>query len=300
MSRPNHAHPYLTLPGSCIECGPWMRRAGSGEEPLHDRMTSWDPGTTLEFRRQLVIDDVSKALQACELSTETQIAAVVRWRSSATRLRGVSNPVSISGASTTLELSITIPGDRVGGDLDLTTAIVLVENAEPGALSARLPGSVLWSESERVALEGLGARFPIAVVDFGSSHLPAGAAWMVEVLRHDLGRSVMGAVRLLLNSEKATIVSAAVSDSTDPGAEIVRQAIRLDTARAMIRSALSSDELLAADTEFEADTLGRAFTDLLDLVWPGESVESLRSRSQEEPDRFDAELQHGVRFLGQA
>jgi hypothetical protein len=158
-------------------------------------------------------------------------------------------------------------------------------------------GAVLWTHTQRVALEGSAARFPMTAVDFGTiARVPDGAAWYVDWDHEDLNAPVLGGIRLLLNSTNVRIIGAVRTASDDPATAIIRSLIECDVARHLVRAVLDDEQFVQAPEAFPDDSVGRMLSDLLAMVWPGISVAALRARALNEPARLDAELQ--ARLLG--
>jgi hypothetical protein len=151
---------------------------------------------------------------------------------------------------------------------------------------------VLWTETQRVALEGNAARFPMAAVDFTTlARVPDGAAWYVDWDHEDLDSPVLGGLRLLLNSAHPRMASIARTATDDPAAPLVRSLIECDVARHLAHAALGNERFVQTPDAFPEESVGRLLSDLLATVWPGIPVASLRARLFQDPARLDAELQ---------
>ena len=218
--------------------------------------------------------------------------------SGVTRLGGAGERVDLGDLSGLLRtpIAVSVPGPEAGGRVDLTTRIVLRSaGTAPSLISPRRSGAVLWTDTQRVALEGNAARFPMAAVDFATlSRVPDGAAWYVDWDHEDLEAPVLGGLRLLLNSAHPRMASIARTASDDPAAPLVRSLIECDVARHLAQAALGNERFVLTHDAFPEESVGRMLSDLLATIWPGIPIASLRARLLEEPARLDAELQEAL------
>jgi hypothetical protein len=190
-------------------------------------------------------------------------------------------------------LELEVPGRLAGGRLDLRSSVVL-RSADVGAppISARRPGSILWSDTRQVHVEGSAARFPVTAVRFsGLPAIPDAAAWVLDWSPEDLGEPASSALRLLVNADREDIVAALRTGGVAPGAEALRSFVRLDVARALIHAALRSDLYVENSEGWDEESLGRLLSGLIERVWPGIPPHGLRARLAEDPARIDGEIQ---------
>ena len=299
MSRTPPTLPYLPAPADAITAGPWILATPDGESVLPEAILHWDPHTDLHMRREVEVD-LAAVRQACGLHTTARIGIACRWRSDRTRLRGSGGNVELGALDqpVRVRLHLDANGPELGGDLELTTALVLRDaGSTENAIAAQLPGSMLWSDSVRTTLEGGAARFPASVLDFAeTATLAPAAAWSLEWPPDALDQPALGAIRLLINSRNERLVAAVSSGARDPESEAIRSMIRFDVARTLIHGALSSDEVLE-ECEFEPDSVGRMLRDLLEQYWPVTSPRALESMRASRPQRFESEIQGAVRLL---
>jgi hypothetical protein len=167
--------PFLRPPADVVTIGPWSRLASDGGAPLPDTLLDWDYDTTLSLFRPMTVDGV-RARRLSGLADESKLDLSVQWFATSSALRGRawrSALPAVDGfeAAVTFEL----PGGDLGGTLELVTSITLRASA-PGssAAAASRPGSVLWSDSYRVILQGDNTLFPISPADFHDLPYPTG------------------------------------------------------------------------------------------------------------------------------
>lgn len=286
---------YLLPDDDVVDGRPW--RDADGIE-LGETIDHWDPATDVRLSRVLTID-VDALRQQCRLGPDSALAIVAVWRAATrTRLGGAGEITELGTTDGLVRASVTIdvPGPESGGRLDLTTRVVLRSpGAAASAISPRRPGAVLWTETQRVSLEGAASRFPMTAVDFATlPRVPDRAAWYVDWDHEELDAPVLGNLRLLLNTAHPRIINAVRTASDDPAAVIVRSMIQNDVARHLVRTALENEAFVASPETFADDSIGRLLSDLIKTVWPDITPRALRARALGAPARVDAELQAGL------
>ena len=289
---------YLLPDDDVVTAGPWTDTDGT---EIADRIEHWDPFTDLALARAVTVN-LDAVRTQCELGERSTFAVIATWRSpTRTRLGGAGERVGLGDLAGVVRapLSLTIAGRETGGRLDLTTQLVLRSpGPDPTPISPRRPGSILWTETQRVALEGAAARFPTAAVDFsGIARVPDNAAWYLDWDPHDLSQPVMGGLRLLVNQANERVVSAVRTASADAAAATIRTVILVDVARQVIRGSLENEQFVAAPDSFPDNSVGRMARDLIATVWPGLTVDSVRGRALSQPPRFEAEIQAALDLM---
>ncbi|TQF07748.1 hypothetical protein E6W39_34155 [Kitasatospora acidiphila] len=136
----------------------------------------------------------------------------------------------------------------------------------------------------------------MAVIDFGRTSFPDGAAWHLQI-SGNLESATMGSLLLLVN-ERNTTVTEAFERAGKPREvdRIVLSAVYADTARTMIEHALSDDEFVD-DAEFSSDSLGATLATLFERLFPGRSISDMRLRRQQSPSLFASEIQEAVKIF---
>ena len=203
--RTRHAPTYLVPDDDVASATPWTDPDG---RELTDRLDHWDPLTDLPLSRALTVD-LDKLREQCRLGQDSAFAVIASWRSpNRTRLGGAGERVDLGALEGLVQapVSLVVPGPESGGRLDLTTRLVLrTPGSDPSPISPKRLGAVLWTETQRIALEGGSARFPMTAVDFASlPRVPDDAAWYVEWDQEDLEAPVLGGLRLLSQQQTAT------------------------------------------------------------------------------------------------
>lgn len=289
---------YLLPEDDAVTLGPWQDQAGS---EVAGRISHWDPVTDLELTRAATVD-LDAIRSKCALGSDSAFAMLAVWRTpTRTRLGGAGTPVELGLLDGVVRapIAVRVPGRESGGRLDLTTRLVLrTAGSTATPISPRRAGAILWTETERVMLEGSAARFPTAAVDFSEvQRVPDLAAWYLDWNVDDLAHPVMGGLRLLLNRANPRIVSAVRSATDDVSAPLIRSIIRSDVARQLVRGAFTSEEFTASPDSFPEDSVGRLIRDLITTIWPGIPVDAVRARALQNPSRFDAEVQAALEVL---
>jgi hypothetical protein len=289
--RTTAAPPYLLPADDAVSAEAW--RTADGAE-LQERLEHWDPFTDVQLVRVVTID-VDAVRAACRLGSDAAFALTAAWRSDRTRLTGHGEPVELGSLDGILRapLELTVPGSLTGGRVDLQLRLVLrTRGASASPISPRRVGAVLWTDTQRVALEGGAARFPVTPADFSSLHrLPDAGLWALDWNPEELDSPVLGAVRLLVNTAEPQLIDALRSGSSDTRAGVVRTFVIFDVARSLVYGALRNDRFVEDPEAHEDGTVGRMLFELLASCWPGMPVRALRARSMDDPARLEAELQ---------
>lgn len=285
------AAPYLLPPDTSVIPGAWTNHDGTA---INERLDHWDPYTDLKLAREVEID-VDSIRAACLLGDDAAFALTSTWHSSTTRIAGHGSVVELgsTGGLLRVVLNISVPGTSVGGRLNLHTRLILRHHGrEPSAISPTRQGATLWTDEDRIVLEGGASRFPIAVADFsGSPRYPDTAAWVLEWDTDDFDIPILGGMRLLINGNHETLVQALRTGASDARSTAVRSFVIFDAARALITGALNNERFVEDPETFPDGSVGRMLFELVTLCWPGVPPAALLARSEQDSARFNAELQ---------
>jgi hypothetical protein len=285
------ATPAYPLPATdVIQAGPW--RFGEGEE-LPERLVNWDPATELDVFREIELDP-DRLIAEAGLGDDAQLRLLPMVRSDLTGLRivGTATDVNLSSsAGAAHPIALRVPGEKLGGTVTIATRLVWLSGSSPGSLGPTRPGSELWGDEVRCILEGEGSRFPVSAVSFsGLATLDAAAAWTLDWEPSRLEDPILGAVRLLVNTDHPRVRDSIVSGSEDPGADVVRALVHFDVARTLITTALRDETFVESAEAYPEGSVGRTIADLLGVHWD-EAPTALAARMRNFPRQFEMELQ---------
>jgi hypothetical protein len=241
---------------------------------------------TVEWGLEADLEGIAKD---CSLSSLAQIGALIAWRSGRTNLQG-SGPLSIL-ADGKNSLDAQLLGRNLGGTVTIEIRIILLEtDTLAGEFAPRRPGSLLWSEEQKIILEGAGGRFPVVATDFSSQGLPADQAglWYLEISDSDLFASATQALRLYLNTASPSIRSMLDRPTADTSIAMTRF-LRYDTARQLLHVALTHQEF-DDHSSYGQGTLGDVLVALIELYLPGRNLGQLRAEYELSCTEIDAEL----------
>ena len=261
-ARGTRAWPYRRLVGDLVQASAWVIDPGTeAEREIPGSLPDWDYQTDLKLRRRVSIDPLA-CRDSIGLASEAPLAISVRWNAVPSLLRGSAAWVPLTDDTQEYVIDVDITGERLGGVVRLETLVVLAADGEPRPAVAHLIGSNLWHDSIEIRLQGDAPLFPIALIPFSQSSLPARAAWFLE-LGADLNATALGAIQLLVNEEHPRIV-AAVGRAGSPNDvdRTVLSALRSDVVRTMLERALG-DEAFEMTQPFEKDTLGAVLQGLM-------------------------------------
>lgn len=290
------AAPFALAPADALKPDPWMLWRGETAVELPASIDNWDVATPITVTRKVAID-VDRLRRVCHLPNAVLNVAAT-WYASGTRLRGGSHAMELPTHGTQHEcrIEVTAPGTELAGALRLSTLVVLAATPQdPHPLSASTPGSVLWRDSQETLLEGVGSRFPMEVIDFASTGwLPSGASWYFDLGHFDLEAPVLGSVRLLINRASTEVIAAVTTQDPGPQAQAVRDFIRLDTCRCLLRAGLRDPEFIERAEEYAEDSLGITIRRLARALFPDREFSELVDLQTEQPEQLETALQNAL------
>lgn len=293
---PRFERPYrcvTELPG-----GPW--EVGLDDEKrttAPESLAGWDMSRTVRAHRIVMFDPASVARET-GLGPKSRLRLVAGWSSEGTRTREFQfrRDLNVDGEATEVELTIDIDGRLLGPTFSLETAIVLLKGcATSDGTAARIPGSLLFEDSTKIYIEGLGRRFPMEWIAFEEAGYPRGAAWYLDWDQEEMDRSVLGGMRLYLNASHADLSERL--EANDATTDAILETMQMDVVRQLISGAVGSADFRQHDGPFEPDTLGDLTMRLIRVYFPGYSAKALAELRVRNPALFESQLQAAFRFL---
>ena len=162
-----------------------------------------------------------------------------------------------------------------------TQVLLAAVPADGGELSARRVASRLWSDTQRILLEGEEPRFPMEVADFRAllGNAPAAAApWL-----KDWNRDFHGAARLYLNGDQSDFIKR-IEEQDGPTLQVLLAEVMGQICERLINDPEADDVMSGA----EPGSLGAQATSWLDTIWPGKDAAFVRSVLEQLPGQFRA------------
>jgi hypothetical protein len=269
----------------------------NGTVELPTALPEWDYDTVLALARSLIVDG-ARARTFSGLPENAEIDLTVRWTSSSSLLRGRAWRVAVPPADRhEFHIGFELPGDELGGNLELHTLLTLRRTSGYGsAVAPSRPGSLLWQDRFSVLLQGDAALFPLAVVDFDQLPYPDRASWHLEI-GEDLEAAALGSVLLLANERRQVVVSALESagDPSDADRRVL-SFVRSEVLRGLIEHALVHDDF-TDEVAYPAGSLGALLRAVLRRAFPMFSVAALRRERQAAPLLFTTRIQDAADML---
>jgi hypothetical protein len=236
----------------------------------------------------------AELIEACSLGDGSRFRAVLAWHATGSGLRGIADGRTLEEGRTAVRGRL--DGRDLGGVLRLTAMVVLENAVSPGLVGPTEPGSVLVREHRSWTLEGVGARFPVEVVDFAGAGLRnPSAAWVVRWERRDPEWDAHAAVRLQLNAGHPLIDL--IKDPQAEGSEIIHSVVRRDVLRELVHGALDLDTFSIETRGWPEGSLGEALSLLLAGVFPDLSIDEIRALRDDDPAGFESVIQGVSGFL---
>jgi hypothetical protein len=286
--------PFLRMAPGLLKPEPWSSQIAGESGPLAKEIPHWDYNVDLRIVRSVVVHESEIRLR-CKLASEDALCAVVVWWSGGNNVRGrgCTIPLGNSFEPRELTLSAEIPGQMLSDDIEISTQLVLASAGNSkDTLAARFAGSVLWEDSVRVTLAGTGSRFPVEVVNLDDIHwMPWKATWFLEWNSDDLHIPFLRNVRLFVNASNAGVVAAIQTPNASAEHALIQSAIYCDVGRQLVRGALSCDEFVESSTTFAEGSTGRAIRNMIDVFFPGKTLDGLRAMMINRPEYFDGLIQ---------
>ena len=290
--------PYLTAPADVVSATDWVFE---GQEIRRDGtviLPGWDYNTSISAVRSLTVD-TGRVRSTCRLADDDELLLLIDFHSSATNLRGRSLLIRFEGDTATIPVDLRVDGHELGGTVTLFTRIVVgAKQPSSDLLVASRQGSVLWSDEKTVRLEGVAGRFPLEVIDFQKHPpFPPDAAWVLDWDPERLDLPVLGGVRLFINQRNSHVLKAVTASTPEPVDLLIRSALYFDVGRTMLRGALQVEEFVHQTETYPAESVGRALNRMATILFPGESLRSLRSLATDRSGLFDALLQERFKLF---
>ncbi|CAL9305511.1 hypothetical protein [Streptomyces sp. R02] len=289
--------PYRVPAEDVVSAETWRLVVEDGEVPLPEAMPDWDYQMDLSLRRTVRVD-LERARRQSGLPDDTPLVLSAVWTATGSNLSGPAQQIPMPAyADGIAEFDFRLRGADLGGLLLLDTALLLAErrvDARPS--TPRRAGSVLWSDRQTLRLQGDAPQFPMAVIDFARTSFPDDAAWHLQI-SGGLDSATMGSLLLLVNERNSTTANA-FQKASKPGPvdRIVLSAVYADAARIMVEHALNQDDF-TEDTDFPEGSLGATLLNLVEQLFPGQSITDIRLRRQQSPALFASDLQAAVKIF---
>jgi len=281
---PHEVKPFRVPSSQSWRVGEWQLLRDGGWQALPDVLEDWDADTALHVR-QIIDVDHEVIVEQSGLGLGATLVVTASWSSSSNQMTDLIDRVPVTERVVTLEA--TLPQGRIGGVLTITTSLALGATGNTGAVAApKEPGSVLLDSTTTVALQGDGAMFPVAVIDFAATPFDVESSWVLEV-SSDLEAPFLGVFQLLVNERDEELVRAITRPSSDASDRQLVFALEEGVAGVLAEAALAVQNELRDGGAWEAGTVGSVLNSMLDdvesrgLSLPGsgpEAISDFRSR----------------------
>ena len=289
MSR-RIAYPFLTLSDDALQAGPWeLSLDGVNWETAGDYLPRWDAAATVRCRREFnVVPDAA----ASELALPPdQLALALTGRvgtgPGAFPRRVIFRERQLIDTSAPRQhIEFCVPGTELSEQLELRTDVTLALATTGGSsLSPRVAGSRLWSDIQRVRIEGDEPRFPIEAVDLKEllgGRLAANAPWYLHWSPDHWERDFHGAVRLYLNRGAQGIHDRLIEEDSATLQVLLGEVI----------SQVCERYVLAHDSDYRPvqGSLGAQAETWLNRAFPDQRIVHVKSLLETQPGVFRASL----------
>jgi hypothetical protein len=262
--------PYRVIDASHIQLGTWTDQS---DNPVGESVR-FQVGIDLSLKCQVEVDVpwLIEELFNSEVPDPSDLGIewIVEWYSNKTKLAGVAFRAPVLRKRQ--DLAIMIPGDLIGGRIELSRRIVLSRDIDCAfPLAPKKNGSIIWSETTSLLVEGVGAQMPISFVSFEDNGLKKSAIWAVdrsklESLTEDsFDEPFPEHLRVLLNVTNPQAQELVVADSPDhPVLGFPLKTLARDSLTAMIE--LAQSEFFDLGARYEDGSLGQQISTALKIV----------------------------------
>lgn len=248
-------------------------------------LEGWDYSCEFGLSWELDIDKPT-LLQDCGLGPSTDIRLGFRWKSSKTTLYDshLASPV-VDGRNV---VTAVVPSELVGGLLTISVYVLVmsVQPHECSPLAADRPGSILWSDSRQVYLEGDGSRFPLVAVEFPPGEMQKGL-WEFAPSSTELEASALGNLNLRLNTRHET-VRKLLDSPQSAESKVLLAMLKGDLHRQLITWALREGPRVRS---YDEDTIGGVLWSTFRRYFPENDFEEMSSSMSASPWRVEARIQ---------
>jgi hypothetical protein len=261
-------------------------------------LSHWDYQTTLELAAPIAVDRVL-VTESCDLQADTGLAVLVTAHSDHTRSEVPITQIDVPMQDKfDLAVQVSLSGESLGGRLSLRSMLVVTDPRPTSDLGPSLPGSIIWRAVHKTQLQGTGAQFPTDASDFSlSQRLDSAAGWALEIDTGDLEARFLAAARLTLNSSHPAIGLLLQGHNGEEVAQL-RRTLHWDVTRQLVLLALRFDEVVFADFDPEATSVGGVLRNLLGNIWPSDSPVTVRSWWENDPAKVELRIQSHAGLLG--
>lgn len=278
---------YLTPQTSRITSGQAKVIAG-GLQATDGRMPDWHYLSDVAVEWALTVD-MPGIQEDCLLPEDAEIGVILAWRSDRTNLR--SNIPSVPLANGENLLRASIPGSTLGGTITIEASIVLCRpGADQSPLAPSRPGSLLWSSSDQVVLEGSGGRFPTISTDFVEAGIAGESLgmWYVDISDADLQANSTTALALYVNSANLSMKEVLAGGTTARSSQLIAF-MMYDVYRQLMDAAIRNPEF-DDRARYERGSVGDMLVSLLRIYFPGKNIGQLRRDYDQQRSDVEAEL----------
>jgi hypothetical protein len=288
--------PFLRPSAAAVSHGGWFLTTVNGDTPLPAEITHWDYQTVLELAAPVSVDRET-VTQGCDLEWDSGLAVLVTARSSHTNAEVLAQRLEVPARKAfDLAVEVSLEGSSLGGRLTLETLLVATDPKPKGPLAPQEPGSILWRTKHWTDLEGMGAQFPTDTGDFSQTSWDGRAGWELRIDLSDPEARFMSAARLTLNSGNPAIARLLKGERDDRTDQLLRT-LNWDITRQIVVRALETEEVIGHEVDAEAVSVVGVMRNLLAVIWPHESVITLKRWRESEPSRLEVRIQHHCGLL---
>lgn len=297
MARRNFAPPYRTVPPEgVVAAAEWSWEGPPGTGIDGSVVRGWDPALRFALTREIRFESARLA-EVLGFGAERPIVeCLVTCVTAGRKFRSVAFRSHVDLAVPTCEVRVRVEPDSAGladSILLVTGLYLMTQRDQAAALSPVRAGSRLWEDHRQLAIEGKSPRPTMRTHSFSSSYAQEGmgqARYFIEVRASEPDDSFSSSVTINLNTDFPDFVTAVSAGEKDATREVFEAVVRIVPVHA-----IAHDLVRSTDPSAHCDgSIGRTVAGWLHACFPEVALAVLRKRLQEEPGKFEAQLQSSL------
>jgi hypothetical protein len=260
------AKPYIVPDPASIVLGPWQMLVGDAWTEMPGMFEGWDAGTDVHLRRQVEVHGLLLRMDSPSAEQQSLVIST-SWTSSSSMMSARAGH-AVLPQDGTLIVQAQLPGELIGGTLDIRTTVSVAADWDAPPGEAHLAGSVLVEDKARLALEGTSSMFPVSVIDFTRTPFDPDASWHLSTTT-DLEAPFMGQFLLSINARDTELVSAVSSATRTARQSALVEELRHQVAQILLELAQDLDaDGRIREREWPADSVGDTLARTLTVSGP--------------------------------
>jgi len=276
-----------------MQASQWSISLNGGEwKEVGDFLPDWDPASIIQVRREI---SINPEIASSDLSINIDDLVLILTCRVGTGLGRLPRQTILTKsqilkpANPSALIELEIQGENLSGLIEFGCILVIAKDLTTDSpLAPASRGDKVWSDKQRILLEGEEPRLPIEIADFNqlfSNALPRQSPWFLLWSPRDWSRDFHGAIRLLLNENDKNLIQKIEEED-----EIVLQAMMADIMDQICTRFVLDSQMEDMFSEPEPGSLAAQAVAWIKHAWPGKDIPFVRSLLANRPGEFKATI----------